>query len=86
MEQESVLATGARPVKMAALTIDETRYRDMKRARDICLLAVVRISKNQCLTRLKLWADKLIYDCQSENMFHASLNFIKRCGKYFQKS
>ena len=66
IEQDPVLVTGARPVKMAVLTVDKARYSDVKRARDICLLAVILEERFQLvLDNYTEWECELLNQAQA---------------------
>jgi hypothetical protein len=66
VEPESVSTTGARQVKLATKGIEQARYLEVKRARDICLIAVVLEERFQLvLDNYTEWECELLNQAQA---------------------
>lgn len=66
MEPEPELVTRPRPVKVATTTVERARYQEVKRARDICLLAVVLEERFQLvLDNYTEWECELLNQAQA---------------------
>ena len=65
LKREHAPATGARPVGVATKVIDEKLYKEIKQARDICLLAVVLEERLQfVLDNYAEWESELLDQAQ----------------------